>query len=313
MRLLRGFCLLALLTPLASGLARAADPVIPLPTPVPAPSVREPSPPPTATPSDPAPATRTRFVADPITDFGLIGLSLGFSATLEAIIGTGELTPQQPVDKSQLLGIDRFVVRRTVSKSAPLLSNLGLFAAGGYAVIYPVVSAYRFGGETGLIDGIMFAESVTLAWSATNLAKIAVRRPRPLAYQLKAEQDKLPAAQRTNITGTDTALSFFSGHAAITSAIGATATYMAFTRSPGTAWPWITLGVSTAVTTFVSYERVAAGKHFPTDVFAGVIAGSAIGLIVPHLHREQTLKQRPVWVGGYATTGGGQLSVEGLF
>ena len=39
-------------------------------------------------------------------------------------------------------------------------------------------------------------------------------------------------------------------------AIGGTATYLAFVRSPHTARPWVTLAVASALTGFVSYERV---------------------------------------------------------
>ena len=39
--------------------------------------------------------------------------------------------------------------------------------------------------------------------------------------------------------------------------------------------PWLTLGLGTALTTFVSVERVRAGAHFPTDVIAGAIAGGS--------------------------------------
>ena len=111
---------------------------------------------------------------------------------------------------------------------------------------------------------------------------------------------------------TDLGLSFFSGHAAGVAAIGATATYLAFVRSPYTPRPWITLGVATALTAFVSYERVRAGQHFPTDVIAGSMAGAAIGVLVPHLHRHKQ-EPPPVWVGVSPASGGGTLSVAGSF
>jgi undecaprenyl-diphosphatase len=146
---------------------------------------------------------------------------------------------------------------------------------------------------------------------------LAVRRPRPIAYRDALEAFAAGQTTPFQSSSTDSGLSFFSGHSSITAAIGATGTYLAFTRDPNGWRPWVTLGVATGVTTFVSVERVRAGKHFPTDVLAGVIAGTGIGIVVPHLHRTTDVKQRRVWVGFAPVDGdedgqGGVVSVNGL-
>ena len=121
-----------------------------------------------------------------------------------------------------------------------------------------------------------------------------------------------------NNPNTDSALSFFSGHASMTATLGATATYLAFTRSPSSWRPWVTLVAATGVTTFVSIQRVRAGKHFPTDVIAGSVAGAGIGIIVPHVHRTTDVKQRRVWIGfapedARPWRSGGTLTLSGNF
>jgi undecaprenyl-diphosphatase len=167
--------------------------------------------------------------------------------------------------------------------------------------------------QSALVDGIMYAESLSLTYAMTNLAKVAVRRPRPIAY-IEAEAHK-GDPNFTN-TNTDSSLSFFSGHAAITAAVGATATYLAFARSPKSARPWITLIAAAGLSTFVSIERVRAGAHFPTDVIAGSIAGAGVGVVVPHLHRSEDIKQRRMWVGfAPAEQGaqGGTMNLSGFW
>jgi membrane-associated phospholipid phosphatase len=305
-------------------------------------SAQEPAPPPDPAPPDPAPVpapppdpaadperkvsvepkpvlpppAKTTFDSDPLADGAVIVVAAGFAGILEIINSTGEVRPQQvPVnfDRSKLLFIDRGALSQTIDDNAGLFSNVGLFMSVGYAVLDPVMSGLRENsGQAGLVDGILYAESISLTWAMTNLTKIAVRRPRPSAY-LEAEANKNNPNYAN--TQTDSALSFFSGHASMTAAIGATATYLAFARSKSPWRPWVTLIVASAVTSFTSYERVRAGKHFPTDVIAGTIAGAGVGIVVPHLHRSEDIKQRRIWVG-YAPVSqgdGGTLNLSGLF
>lgn len=274
-------------------------------------------------PAEPPPSGRATFDVDPIADSSLIALSFGFAEVLELINSTGEIRPQQVApgfDRNNLIGIDRASITSTPSASAGTLSNVGLFTAGAFAIIDPIASGFREGSvQTVLVDGMLYAESASMTFAFTNMVKLAVRRPRPRAY-IDAEAEASKGNVDYTNTSTDSALSFFSGHSSMTAAIGATATYLAFTRAPHRARPWITLALATALTSFVSIERVRAGKHFPTDVIAGSVAGAGIGIIVPHLHRTEDIKQRRVWVGfapadgrDVVATRGGTLLVSGTF
>jgi undecaprenyl-diphosphatase len=157
----------------------------------------------------------------------------------------------------------------------------------------------------------MYAETISLTEMLTDITKIAVRRPRPIDY---VNCYPLTPANQANCSGTDLQLSFYSGHAATTAAITATATYLAFSRSgPRSVRPWLTLGIGTAITGFVSYERVRSGNHFPTDVIAGAMAGAAVGVLVPHLHRHKE-EAPPVWIGvAPAPGGGGSVTLGAVF
>lgn len=269
----------------------------------PAPEVAPPKDPERKVSLEPKPAAapapgRLTFDVDPIVDGSIIAASLGFAFVLDAINSTGEIRPQQiasDFDRSKLLSIDRASLSREPNSSAAARANIGLFAAVGFAVADPVLSGWRENSlQTGFVDAFMYAEAMSLTFALTDIVKIAVRRPRPQAY---AEAEAHRGDETYSNSDTDSTLSFFSLHASMTASIGATATYLAFMRAPRTPRPWITLALATGLSTFVSVERVRAGKHFPTDVMAGSLAGAAVGLVVPHLHRTDDIKQRRVWVG----------------
>jgi membrane-associated phospholipid phosphatase len=257
-----------------------------------------------------------KFTADPLGDGALLAASLGFAGLSEAIISTGEIRPQQidaAFDTGRLLPIDRAAITQNIDTSADAFSNGGLYTALGFAALDSVLSGFRDGREAALVDATMYSEAIAFSWGLTNLAKIGFRRPRPIAY---IERDRAilggqdPATYNT--TSTDSTLSFYSGHTAITASVSATATYLAFARSPHTLRPWATLAGGFVLTSFVAVERVRSGAHFPTDVLAGAFAGAGIGMLVVHLHRD-TATKRPIWVGAMPAEGGGGVMVGGRF
>ena len=265
--------------------------------------------------ADPPRADDQHFTIDPVADGVLIAGSAGFSGLLELILSTGEITPQRPGSPSKLLGIDQIAVTQKIDPSADAISSVGLGLALAFAVADPLLSASRDGWDAAAVDGVMYAESLSLTLALTDITKVAVRRPRPIAYAEQAALDAKSggAANSPSITDTDSTLSFFSGHAAMTGAVSATATYLAFQRSPHSWRPWVTLGAGLLLTSFVGFERVRAGAHFPTDVIAGGLAGGVVGVLVPHLHRHTS--ESPSVVVGFAPAagGGGSVLLQGAF
>jgi membrane-associated phospholipid phosphatase len=254
------------------------------------------------------------FTIDPVVDGVLIAGGVGFSGLLGLVISTGEIQPVPPGDPDKLLSIDRIAVTQTIDPNANLYSDIGFYAAYGFAILDPILSGARNGRRAALVDAMMYAESIALTKAFTLATKIGVRRSRPIDY-LNCGGGSTAAG----CADTDLQLSFFSGHASQTAAISATATYLAFVRNPHSARPWITLAVGTALTALVSYERVRSGEHFPTDVIMGSMAGAAIGVLVPHFHHRPHSKEReycapPVWIGFQpASDGTGAVTLGGRF
>lgn len=262
------------------------------------------------------------FAVDPVADGALIAGSGVFAYLLDQVSGTSEIRPQQisaNFSTKQLLWFDRIALHQSHSSSASALSSVALGVAVGYAVFDTVFTGIQEKSvQTGLTDGLIYLETFSMTWGLTNLAKIAVRRPRPIAYVDAQKNAGNPSYSNSD---TDSSLSFFSGHTAFVSAAVATATYLSFVRHPHTYQPWLTLTLGTALTAFVSYERVRAQAHFPSDVIAAAVVGAGIGVLVPHLHRTTSAEQRRVWIGAApapSTTdgrpaNGGSLTMSGVF
>ena len=127
---------------------------------------------------------------------------------------------------------------------------------------------------------LMYMETVAFAVIIPAFAKGTAERIRPFVYNPDAPIDR----RMTN----DPRGSFFSRHTtmAFASAMFLSTVHDAY--HPGSASsPYIWAG-SLLVATAVGFMRVESGDHFPTDVIAGAAVGSAIGFIIPRMHRTDT-------------------------
>ncbi len=151
--------------------------------------------------------------------------------------------------------------------------------------------------EVWVEDAVVFSEVLALNGALVTLAKYTVQRPLPRVY---AGQD--PALARSP----GGYRSFYSGHTSITFAALFATAYTIDARYGQGAWPWIG---ATAIGTAVAVERVAAGRHFYTDVMVGAVAGSAFGIVVPWLHERKDHGGPSVSIA--PTDGGAMLAWSG--
>ncbi len=173
-------------------------------------------------------------------------------------------------------------------------------ASAGVAIVAPLaLDLLDVGASEAFVeDAVVFSEVLALNGALVTVAKYTVQRPLPRVY---AGQDaslaRSPGGYR----------SFYSGHTSVTfAALFATAYTLDLRHNQG-AWPWV---AATAIGTAVAAERVAAGRHFYTDVMVGAVAGSLFGITVPWLHARKTreapsLSVAPTSNGALLRYGGG--------
>ena len=177
-----------------------------------------------------------------------------------------------PCDPAGLPGIDRGTVG-AVRTGPATASDVALLATGGGAGLLLLRGAR---GDLAMAreDLTVLAQAVGTAMLVSDWAKVLFHRPRPYRYD---------AASAGSAGTPDAGLSFPSGHTA--AAFSAALAYWSIEARRGVAGrhtPEIAALVAGAAVT--GALRVAARKHFPTDVLAGAALGAGVGWAVPRLY-----------------------------
>jgi membrane-associated phospholipid phosphatase len=128
------------------------------------------------------------------------------------------------------------------------------------------------------VDTLVIAEAAALAADLNQLVKFNVGRQRPYAHALAPSPD--------GASNRDDNLSFYSGHTSLVFSLavasGTVATLRRYRLAP-IVWA---AGLALAATT--GYLRIAADRHYLSDVLVGGAAGSLVGFAVPYLfHRAR--------------------------
>jgi membrane-associated phospholipid phosphatase len=153
-------------------------------------------------------------------------------------------------------------------------------------------------------DAVLVLEAATIAADVNQLVKFGVGRERPFVHALP-ESEKGAVAHPS-----DNNLSFYSGHTnwvfALAASSGTVATLRGYRWAP---WVWGG-GLTVAFTT--GYLRIAADRHYFTDVIVGAALGSAFGFAIPYLFHSPRRDPTAPTFGFVPTQGGGMLVAQWL-
>lgn len=159
----------------------------------------------------------------------------------------------------------------------------GIVPAFTLASVY-AVGRIEGGRHSASENALVLSEALVTAALLTQITKYAVGRERPF---LRTQREHGEAMTH----GADDNLSFFSGHTSISFALAVGAGSIASLRGYEQA-PWIwAIGVPLAALT--GYLRIAADRHYFTDVLTGALVGSAVGVLLPWLHRHYGAAEGP--------------------
>lgn len=152
--------------------------------------------------------------------------------------------------------------------------------------------------ETFPVDVLLIVEATFSALTLNQITKFSIGRARP--YTIGASPELLADSSDR----ADANLSFFSGHSCFVFAVVASAGTIARMRGYRLWWLSWLVGIPAATTTAIF--RIAADKHWTTDILIGSSIGLAFGVLMPTLvhARVGSFEARIVPSGnGFALTG----------
>ena len=190
-----------------------------------------------------------------VGSFAAAGAMIGLGVFLDT---KGGPAPCAPCDPQTVPAFDRWMIRPPV-QGFSRASDLLLLGLAGGTLVHGTTSASGWSGT------VVSLEAAAWTMGITQLSKVIIARERPVLYTADAAS---VADQIKNQR------SMPSGHTSIAFALATS--YWVNNSDVGIA-PKILAVVGA---TGVGVLRVAAAKHFPSDVVVGAVVGTATALIV---------------------------------
>lgn len=190
---------------------------------------------------------------------------------------TASLTPLQisRLNPNTIIALDRGATRNW-STSAARVSDITLLGTVGLVGLTGLPTLRQ---KKWFTVPLLYAETMLLTVGIQDIVKNTALRTRPFVYNTTAPlADKLEKDARR---------SFFSGHSAVSFGSAVFASTVFGHYFPVSKWKPVVWAGSLALATTTAVLRYEAGKHFPTDILVGAAVGSAMGWLVPKLHKRK--------------------------
>jgi membrane-associated phospholipid phosphatase len=153
-------------------------------------------------------------------------------------------------------------------------------------------------------DLLVVGEAAMLASALNGVVKLVAARQRPDIHAKVVNGEPYEPASGDN-------LSFFSGHATLAFALATSAGTVASMRHHR--WAPLMWASGMIFASTGAYLRVAADRHYATDVLTGALVGGAVGFSVPYLFHQPRKNSPALSLTPMQLKGGAGLEVFGVF
>lgn len=186
------------------------------------------------------------------------------------VVKTSDLLPwDRPVAGRYSKGADDVGRWSWILGASPLV-------LGGYSLWVGDAPLHDYGAFS-----LMLAQALAIQNGINLMVRSSALWPRPYVYATEGDGLEMQRKARGEAYG-----SFFSGHSS------AAFTVAVFTGEwfsevyPSSPYKGIVWASSLSMASLVGALRVAAGKHYPTDVVVGALVGAGVSLSVIQLHKK---------------------------
>jgi membrane-associated phospholipid phosphatase len=208
-------------------------------------------------------------------DLPLVGLSTAGASVAFIERPSPACLPSSCEPPSSMNAIDR---RALGYHSTSAHTAADVFVAALLIAPHVANLAMTHGRDSGWLEDLAISlESVIMTQALTQLTKAAVDRKAPIVYD-----ERVPLEERTS---KDALGSFWSGHTATAFTLATSFAVSYWLRNPRDPWRWVVLATLESTALCVGLLKIRAGYHYPTDILAGGLAGTSVGVLVPMLHR----------------------------
>jgi membrane-associated phospholipid phosphatase len=203
-------------------------------------------------------------------------LIYGFSLFQDSQMPVADKELINSLDSEKINKLDRAAVHKWSVKSADVSDYLL-----GFSVLAPFLLNLDNKVNNEFIQfATIYSEVLLLNNAITNIVKVNTKRIRPYAYN-----EEIPIIAKTN---KDIKKSFFSGHTSNAFAMFVMSAKMYSDYFPDSKFRESVWLAALSIASATGIARYYAGKHFPTDIIAGAVVGSAIGYLIPEIHKNKS-------------------------
>lgn len=215
---------------------------------------------------------------NPWIDIPLTVLTDAYALYGMSVIYGRDETPLAEINALRRENINKFdrPVSYNYSESAKSASDLFFYGSMPLPLLMLIDKPIR---KDGLKVGLMYLQSMGITGTLYTSAAMIASRFRPYAYNEKVDMGTRQRGGAKN--------SFYAGHPSV---VATSTFFMAKVWSdyhPNMKGKWILYGVAAGATAATGLLRIGAGQHFRTDVIVGCTVGAAVGVLVPHFHKNR--------------------------